>query len=113
MKKNFQLKVEGKDSARVLESIKNEIRKYIKREKRKQLPENMHYWYFYCAFGQNSDEPKEILFKEITANIDKAATAGCDSFFLELTASPQKKVKREREEDTAEVAIDMEDENQE
>ena len=39
MRKTFQLHVEGKNLDRVLDAVKHEIRKYIKRERRRDLPE--------------------------------------------------------------------------
>ena len=37
MKKTFQLQAEGKHPDRLLEAIKNELRKYVKRERRRTL----------------------------------------------------------------------------
>ena len=39
MRKTFPLRAEGKHPDRVLEAVKHEIRKYIKRERRRDLPE--------------------------------------------------------------------------
>ena len=36
MRKTFQLQVEGKNPDRVLDAVKHEIRKYIKRERRRE-----------------------------------------------------------------------------
>src|SRR5438445_150104 len=51
MKKTFQLKAEGKHPDRVLEAVKHEIRKYIKRERRRELPAGADFWDFDCKFG--------------------------------------------------------------
>ncbi len=72
MKKVFKLKVENKNSDRLVEKIKYEIRKYIKREKNKKLPEEVDFWKFECKFGKNEDEPQVIEFLNITKNIDEA-----------------------------------------
>ena len=48
MKKTFQLIVANKNKDRQVESIKNDVRKYIKRERTKKLPENTNYWNFDC-----------------------------------------------------------------
>ena len=42
MKKAFQIDVSNKTRERQIDSIKNEIRKYIKREKSKKLPEGFN-----------------------------------------------------------------------
>ena len=40
MKKVFKLQVENRNPERQLEAVKNEIRKYMKRERKKKLPED-------------------------------------------------------------------------
>jgi hypothetical protein len=100
MKKSFQLNIDGKDSARVLDSIKNEIRKYIKREKRKKLPIDADYWLFDCKFGKGDSKPKVVKFIDIMGLIDGAAKdEEVESFYLELIASPAKRKPREKRED--------------
>ena len=56
MKKTFQLAQEGKKPDRLLEATKHEIRKYIKRERRRTLPEGVDYWDFDCRFGATQDD---------------------------------------------------------
>jgi hypothetical protein len=51
MKKTFQLQVEGKHPERLLEAIKHDIRKYLKRERRRDVPEGADFWDFDCKFG--------------------------------------------------------------
>ena len=41
MKKTFQLAVEGKNPDRVLDAVKHEIRKYVQRERRRDLPQGV------------------------------------------------------------------------
>jgi len=55
MKKTFQLQVEGKHPDRLLEAIKHDIRKYLKRERRRDLPEGADFWDFDCKFGLTED----------------------------------------------------------
>ncbi|RZL90883.1 MAG: hypothetical protein EOP82_14340, partial [Variovorax sp.] len=55
MRKTFQLRPEGKNPDRVLEAVKHEIRKYIKRERRRELPEGVDFWDFDCKFGTAED----------------------------------------------------------
>lgn len=101
MKKTFILKVENKNPDRLLESIKHEIRKYIKREKRKNLPEDVDFWKFNCKFAKNNEEHKEIDFLEITKYIDEAAKENCESFYMEILTSegikPKKVIEKKEE----------------
>ena len=53
LKKTYQLTATNKEPARVVEAIKNEVRKYIKREKRKTLPEGMNVWNIDCPISRN------------------------------------------------------------
>ena len=75
-------------------TIKNEVRKYIKREKSKRPPEGFNFWAFDCKFGKTAEEATEIKFVDVTKSIDFAASEGYDSFYLELIARADiKKVK--------------------
>lgn len=49
--KTFQLHVEGKNRDRVLDAVKHEIRKYIKRERRRDVPEGAHFGTLIAALG--------------------------------------------------------------
>ena len=51
MKKTFPLKDPAKADARVLEAIKQDVRKYVKRERRKALPTGVDFWDFNCQLG--------------------------------------------------------------
>ncbi|MGB5866902.1 MAG: DUF6172 family protein [Arcobacteraceae bacterium] len=98
MKKTYQLTATNKQPARVVESIKNDIRKYIKREKRKTLPEGMNVWNIDCKFAQNENEPLVIEFQDIMKSIDEAAALNCTSVYVELVASAIKKERKIDEE---------------
>ena len=87
MKKTFKLNVENKHPERLLEAIKHEIRKYIKREKRKALPEDVDFWDLKCKFAKNDETPKEINFNDITNCINEAAQEKCDSFYMEIVST--------------------------
>lgn len=99
MKKTFQLKVANKNVDRQIDSIKNEVRKYIKREKNKRLPEGFNFWSFDCKFGKSQEESNEIKFVDVIKSIDFAASENYDSFFLELVARADIKKAKEIEEE--------------
>ncbi|MDD2844946.1 MAG: DUF6172 family protein [Rhodoferax sp.] len=88
MKKTFQLNIEGKNRDRVLEATKHEIRQYIKRERRKTLPEGVDFWDFDCQFGTRPDNAQGVHLATLTALIDAVALAGGEAFYLELLAKP-------------------------
>lgn len=86
MRKTFALSHPKTKVARLVESIKHEVKKYIKRERNKKLPEGADYWDFDCKFGNSSDEASEIHLTEINKRIDQAVEAGLESFYLEVVA---------------------------
>lgn len=88
MKKTFQLTIEGKNRDRVLEATKHEIRKYIKRERSKTLPEGVDFWDFDCKFGTRPDNAQGVHFATLTDLIDAVANEGGAAFYLELLAKP-------------------------
>lgn len=117
MKKRFALTHPKKAPERVLEGIKNEVRKYIKREKNKPLPEDKDVWRVDCKFAQNDDELQEIRFSDIIQNIDEASVAKCESVMIEIVARSAnvapKKVEEIVEESSEEVQEETPEEIQE
>ena len=51
MKKTFQLTHPKIKPARLIEAVRRDVKKYLKREKRKSLPDGVDYWDFDCKFG--------------------------------------------------------------
>jgi hypothetical protein len=86
VKKTFKLNIEGKHRDRVLDAVKHEIRKYVKRQRRVPLPEGVDYWDFDCKFGATADTATVVHFATITGLIDAVAKEGADSFYLEIIA---------------------------
>lgn len=98
MKKTFKLTHEKKHPDRVVEAIKNEVRKYIKRERNKKLPKDIDFLDFDCRFGRDEQQSDEIHLSEIDKSIDWAATEKLETFYLEIVSKPGIRVKREEEE---------------
>jgi hypothetical protein len=86
VKKTFQLNIEGKHRDRVLEAIKHEIRKYVKRQRRVPLPEGVDYWDFDCKFGSSEANATVVHFATLTGLIDAIAKEGGAAFYLEILA---------------------------
>lgn len=87
MKKTFKLNIEGKNRDRVLEAVKHEIRKYVKRERRRDLPEGVDFWDFDCRFGTSEADAVVVHFATLTERIDAVAAAAGDLFYVEILAS--------------------------
>jgi hypothetical protein len=86
VRKTYQLIIEGKNRDRVLDAIKHDIRKYVKRQRRVPLPEGVDYWDFDCKFGTSSATAAVVHFGEIMGLIDAVAKEGGAAFYLELLA---------------------------
>ena len=84
MKKTFKLEHSKIKYPRMIEATKNEVRKYIKRERRKELPTGVDYWDFDCKFGDSEAEAKVVHLSEIDRYINDAETRGLLSFYVEI-----------------------------
>lgn len=86
MKKSFPTKSGNHAPARVIEGIKGEIKKYLKRERNKKLPEGVDYWDFDCRVGLDSESAQKIHVKEISKAIDEVATSEPEAIYIEILA---------------------------
>lgn len=88
MKKTFTLTNPKLKYARQIEAAKNDVRKYLKRERKKKLPEDVDYWDFDCRYGPTAEEAKVVHVAEITKCIDEVEKQNLESFYLEILAKP-------------------------
>jgi hypothetical protein len=88
MKKTFPIQVPDKNTDRLVESIKGEVRKYVKRERRKPIPEGFDQWDFDCKVGPDEASAQSMSSKEIFPAIDALAKAGGAQVYIEILARP-------------------------
>ena len=88
MKKTFKLTHEKIKIPRLVDAIKHEVKKYIKRERRRALPERADFWDFDCRFGADEASSKVIHLSEINKSISWAESEQLKSFYLEILAKP-------------------------
>ncbi len=88
MKKTFQLTHPKIKVARMVDSVKHELKKYIKRERNKALPEGVDYWDFDCKFGVTEGEAKQVHLSAINKSINEAMVDSLTSFYVEILAKP-------------------------
>jgi hypothetical protein len=88
MKKTFPFQLPGKDPLRVVEGIKHDVRKYLKRERRKALPEAANTWDFNCKIGPAKETSVSIKVEELMGAIEAAAKNGCTEVYVEILAQP-------------------------
>ena len=88
MKKTFRLVHPKIKPARLIEAVRRDVKKYIKREKRKLLPKGADYWDFDCKYGPTEAKAEIILSSEIGKCITEAEAENLESFYLEIRARP-------------------------
>jgi len=87
MKKLFKIKQEKLKPDRAVDAIKNELRKYIKREKKKDLPNKKSmYWDFDCKFGKSEEFAIDCDFDHIITELSNVVLAGWDECYIEIIA---------------------------
>ena len=94
MKKVFSLVDKKIAPERMADKIKNEVKKYIKRERKKSLPEGADFWDFDCHIGNDEQSTIEIHEKEISKSIDQLLESQSESFYLEIIAKSAKRNKK-------------------
>jgi hypothetical protein len=92
MRKTFPFEKPPHKPPRVVEAIKHEIRKYLKRERRKSLPEGVDYWDFDCRVGRSAEVAEVTHVTEITKAIDVASRADWSSVYVEILAKPGRRL---------------------
>lgn len=86
MKKTFTISHPKIKTARLFESVKHDIKKYVRRERNKTLPEGADYWDFDCQYGITEDAAQEIHLSQLNKAIDGAEKAELTSFYIEIIA---------------------------
>lgn len=88
MKKTFPLEDPKHAAPRVVAGIKSDVRKYLKRERRKKLPEDVDFWDFDCRIGADEANAKTAHVEELVPGIDAAAKEGLGAVYIEILAKP-------------------------
>lgn len=91
MRQTFPLTDDRHKPERHVERLKNRIRKYLKRERKKSLPEEYDYWDFDCRAGDVEALAEPIPVSGLMAAIDAAVSRGSESVYLEILAKPMKR----------------------
>lgn len=86
MKKTIALTHPKLQPARLADSIKYDIKKYLNRERRKPLPAGADYWTFDCRFGASEDSAEKIFTSEINKRIDAALEQQYVQCYVEILA---------------------------
>ena len=88
MRKIFPLTQEGRHPDRVLEAVKHDIRKYIKRERRRELPEGVDFLDFDCRIGATKETAEAVHLSALIGQLDTLAKEGAAQAYVEVLAKP-------------------------
>ena len=88
MKKTFPLKHPTIHPDRLVEAAKGHLSKYLKRERKKRLPENVDFWDFDCAFGTTESDAKAVHVAELPKQIEKARAEEWAACYIRVLAKP-------------------------
>jgi hypothetical protein len=94
MKKTFKLTHPKIKRDRLVEAVRHDVKKYIKRERNKKLPDGVDFWDFDCKFGNTAENAKTIHLTEINKFIDQADEQQLETFYLEILAKPGHRMKK-------------------
>ncbi|MCP4343512.1 MAG: hypothetical protein GY799_32705 [Desulfobulbaceae bacterium] len=94
MKKTFKLTHPKIKYDRLVEAVRHDVKKYIKRERKKTLPEGVDFWDFDCKFGNTEENVQAIHVAEINKFIDQVEAQKLESFYLEILAKPGIRTKK-------------------
>lgn len=86
MKKTYNLVHPKIKAPRIVDSIKHDIKKYLKKERNNKLPSGTKYWSFDCKLGQTEETATTLSLLELTKSIDDLVENKVKSIYVEMTA---------------------------
>jgi hypothetical protein len=85
MKKTFKLEHPKIKVPRVVDSVKHDIKKFLKKERKNSLPSGAKYWGFDCKFGESEETSVGVNLSSLTKSIDAFVEKGIMTFYVEIT----------------------------
>ena len=99
MRKTFDLTHPKIKWPRLVEKVRYDVKKYLKRERNKKLPAGVDYWDFDCKFGHTEEQARVIHVSDISKCLDEVASESLTSFYLEILAKEGHRQKAPAQED--------------
>ena len=91
MKKTFPLTHPKKKPERLVDAIRAEANKYIKRERRKTLPKGVDFWDFDCKAGPNAETATPTHVSALSKAIAETLAGGHETCYVEILSKPGKR----------------------
>ena len=86
MKKTFKLEHPKIKVPRIVDSVKHDIKKYLKKERKITLPAGAKYWGFDCKLGASEETAVEVQLPSLTKSIDGLVEKNIMTIYVEITA---------------------------
>lgn len=84
MRKNYALRPEGKHPDRVLDAVKHDIRRYMRRVRGQAVPADADFWDFDCRLGETAEAAQAVHPGELIKQLDSLAKTGASHCYVEL-----------------------------
>ena len=94
MKKTFPLTHPKIQPERLVDSIRAEVNKYLKRERKKKLPEGLDFWDFDCKAGISAETAVVVHVSALSQAIGQALEDGGETVYVEVISKPVKRLKK-------------------
>ncbi|WPJ96854.1 DUF6172 family protein [Coraliomargarita algicola] len=91
MKKTFPLTHDRIQPERLVDSIRAEVNKYLKRERKKKLPEGQDFWDFNCKAGITAETAVVVHVSALSQAIGQALEQGGESVYVEVISKAMKR----------------------
>lgn len=86
MKQTFKLVHPKIKAARIVDSIKHDIKKYLKKERSNALPKGTKFWSFDCKLGTTEEMAAVVTLSSLMSSIDEMAERKVETIYVEMTA---------------------------
>ena len=97
MKKTFRLTDPKIKVERLIEAVRHDVKKYLARERKKELVKGVDFWDFDCKYGSTAEDSQVIHVGEIGKFIDEAQKQKLESIYLEILAKPGRRTKKPKD----------------
>lgn len=94
MKKTFPLTHPKIQPERLVDSIRAEVNKYLKRERKKKLPEGQDFWDFNCKVGISVETAVVVHVSALSQAIGQALEVGGETVYVEVVSKAVKRQKK-------------------
>lgn len=95
MKKTFPLTHPKIKPERLVESIRAEVNKYLKRERKKKLADGVDFWDFDCKVGISADLAEPVHVSALSKQIGQTLESGSETCYVEILSKPGKRMKKD------------------